>query len=196
MIDRQDRLDREQLLLTVLDSYLTATQRRRLWLYCVEGWTMRRIADAENVKHPSIVESLAAARGKIKNFWKLLKIHPTPPPKNDKISSAFSYNFELAFTFCRAVGNSRGDDGIAAAGGQVDKLCSRSILIVSDEQRGQYGKGPNIQPGAWCQSSPSPAVPRCHSFQNLRCLPMFQAGSSLGWSRTDIHFPAQTGQPS
>ena len=41
--------------------------------------------------------------------------------------------------FCRTVGNSRGDDGIAAAGGQVDKLCSRSILIVSDEQRGQDG---------------------------------------------------------
>ena len=41
--------------------------------------------------------------------------------------------------FCRAVGNSRGDNGIAAAGGQVDKLCSRSILIVSDEQRGQDG---------------------------------------------------------
>lgn len=68
MIDQQDRLDREQLLLTVLDSCLTATQRRRLWLYCVEGWTMRRIADAENIKHPSIVESLAAARGKIKKF--------------------------------------------------------------------------------------------------------------------------------
>ena len=71
MIDRQDRLDREQLrqlLLAGLDSCLTATQRRRLWLYCVEGWTVRRIADAENVKHPSIVESLAAARGKIKKF--------------------------------------------------------------------------------------------------------------------------------
>ena len=57
-----------QLLLAGLDSCLTATQRRRLWLYCVEGWTVRRIADAENVKHPSIVESLAAARGKIKKF--------------------------------------------------------------------------------------------------------------------------------
>ncbi len=64
MIDRQNRLDREhlrQLLLVGLDSCPTTTQRRRLWLYCVEGWTVRRIADAENVKHPSIVESLAAA---------------------------------------------------------------------------------------------------------------------------------------
>ena len=66
-IDRQDRLDCEQLWQIGLDSCLTATQRRRLWLYCVEGWTVRRIADAENVRHPSIVESLAAARKKLRN---------------------------------------------------------------------------------------------------------------------------------
>ena len=41
--------------------------------------------------------------------------------------------------FCRAVGNSRGDNGIAAAGGQVDKLCPQSILIIPDEKRGQDG---------------------------------------------------------
>lgn len=71
MIDRQDRLEREQLrqlLLAGLDSCLTTTQRRRLWLYCVEGWTVRRIAGAENVKHPSVVESLAAARKKLEKF--------------------------------------------------------------------------------------------------------------------------------
>lgn len=71
MIDRQERLEREQLwqlLLAGLDSCLTTTQRRRLWLYCVEGWTVRRIAGAENVKHPSVVESLAAARKKLEKF--------------------------------------------------------------------------------------------------------------------------------
>ena len=68
MIDRQDRLDREQLrqlLLAGLDSCLTATQRRRLWLYCVEGWTEKRISLSENVTQQSVSECIAAARKKI-----------------------------------------------------------------------------------------------------------------------------------
>lgn len=67
MIDRQDRLDREQLrqlLLAGLDSCLTATQRRRLWLYCVEGWTEKRISLSENVTQQSVSECIAAARKK------------------------------------------------------------------------------------------------------------------------------------
>ena len=65
MIDRQNRLDREQLrqlLLVGLDSCLTATQRRRLWLYCVEGWTEKRISLSENVTQHSVSECIAAAR--------------------------------------------------------------------------------------------------------------------------------------
>ena len=68
MIDRQDRLDREQLrqlLLAGLDSCLTATQRRRMWLYCVEGWTEKRISLSENVTQQSVSECIAAARKKI-----------------------------------------------------------------------------------------------------------------------------------
>ena len=68
MIDRQDRLDCEQLwqmLLAGLDSCLTATQRRRLWLYCVEGWTEKRISLSENVTQQSVSECIAAARKKI-----------------------------------------------------------------------------------------------------------------------------------
>lgn len=74
MIDRQDRLDREQLrqlLLAGLDSCLTATQRRRLWLYCVEGWTEKRISLSENVTQQSVSECIAAARKKI--FYFLMK---------------------------------------------------------------------------------------------------------------------------
>ena len=73
IIDQQDRLERgqlRQLLLAEMDSCLTTTQRCRLWLYCVEGWPMRRIADAENVTHPSVVENVAAARKKLEKFLK------------------------------------------------------------------------------------------------------------------------------
>ena len=74
MIDRQNRLDREQLrqlLLVGLDSCLTATQRRRLWLYCVERWTEKRISLSENVTQQSVSECIAAARKKI--FYFLMK---------------------------------------------------------------------------------------------------------------------------
>ena len=73
MIDRQNRLDREQLrqlLLVGLDSCLTATQRRRLWLYCVNNLTVRQIAEAEGVQHPSVVECLTAAKKKLLLFLK------------------------------------------------------------------------------------------------------------------------------
>lgn len=56
------------MLLEGLDSCLTPVQRRRLWLYCVEGLTVRQIADAENVSYPSVVECLRAAKKKLKNF--------------------------------------------------------------------------------------------------------------------------------
>ena len=71
MIEAQDQKERQELrrlLLEGLDSCLTPVQRRRLWLYCVEGLTVRQIADAENVSHPSVVECLRAAKKKLKNF--------------------------------------------------------------------------------------------------------------------------------
>lgn len=71
VIEAQNRGERQELrrlLLEGLDSCLTPVQRRRLWLYCVEGLTVRQIADTEHVSHPSIVECLGAAKKKLKNF--------------------------------------------------------------------------------------------------------------------------------
>jgi DNA-directed RNA polymerase specialized sigma24 family protein len=45
---------------------LTPVQRRRYLLYVCEGLTTRRIAEIEDVKHQSVVESLQAADKKIK----------------------------------------------------------------------------------------------------------------------------------
>ena len=54
--DQRERQELCRMLLEGLDSCLTPVQRRRLWLYCVDGLTVRQIAEAENVKHQSIVE--------------------------------------------------------------------------------------------------------------------------------------------
>ena len=58
------------MLMEGLDSCLTPTQRRRLWLYCVDRLTVRQIAEAENIKHQSVVECLTAAKEKLRNFLK------------------------------------------------------------------------------------------------------------------------------
>lgn len=58
------------MLMEGLDSCLTLTQRRRLWMYCVDKLTIRQIAKEENVKHQSVVECLAAAKEKLRNFLK------------------------------------------------------------------------------------------------------------------------------
>ena len=73
IMDVQDQLERQELcwmLMEGLDSCLTLTQRRRLWMYCVDKLTIRQIAKAENVKHQSVVECLAAAKEKLRNFLK------------------------------------------------------------------------------------------------------------------------------
>lgn len=72
IINRQKRVEREQLrqlLLAGLDRCLTPTQRR-LWLYCVEGWTEERIALSESITQQSVSECIAAARKKIFYFLK------------------------------------------------------------------------------------------------------------------------------
>ena len=68
--EQQERQELRRMLMEGLDSCLTPTQRRRLWLYCVDGLTVRQIAEAENVKHQSIVECLTAAKAKLQNFLK------------------------------------------------------------------------------------------------------------------------------
>ena len=69
-LDNQERQRLRQLLLEGLDNCLTPTQRRRLWMYCVEDLTLRQIADAENVQHTSVIDSLVAAKKKLKSFLK------------------------------------------------------------------------------------------------------------------------------
>ena len=64
-LEQQEREEMHRMLIDGLDSCLTPAQRRRLWLYCVDGLTVRQIAMAEGVQHPSIIECLAAAKKKL-----------------------------------------------------------------------------------------------------------------------------------
>ena len=71
VIDVPEEIDRleERLNLAkgALDK-LTAAQRRRYIMYHSHGLTMREIAEIEDVKHQSVVESLAAAEKKIRKY--------------------------------------------------------------------------------------------------------------------------------
>lgn len=76
LVEAQELRERRELyrsLMKALETCLTATQRRRLWLHCVNGLTVRQIAEAEGVQHPSIVECLTAARKKLLAFLKNLE---------------------------------------------------------------------------------------------------------------------------
>lgn len=76
MIEDQEQRERRELrrmLMKGLDSCLTPTQRHRLWLYCVDGLTVRQIAEAENIKHQSVVECLTAAKNKLQIFLKKME---------------------------------------------------------------------------------------------------------------------------
>lgn len=68
--EQQERRKLRRMLMEGLGSCLTPTQRRRLWLYCVDRLTVRQIAEAENIKHQSVVECLAAAKNKLQLFLK------------------------------------------------------------------------------------------------------------------------------
>ena len=69
-LDQQERRKMRRLLTEGLNNCLTRLQRRRLWLYCVDRLTVRQIAEAENVKHQSVVECITAAKKKLQNFLK------------------------------------------------------------------------------------------------------------------------------
>ena len=69
-LEQQEREEMRRLLMEGLDNCLTRPQRRRLWLHCVDGLTVRQIAEAEGVQHPSIVECLAAAKKKLLEYLK------------------------------------------------------------------------------------------------------------------------------
>ena len=72
-LEQQEREKMRRMLIEGLDSCLTPAQRRRLWLYCVDGLTVRQIARAENIRHQSVVECLAAAKQKLQNFLKKVR---------------------------------------------------------------------------------------------------------------------------
>ena len=73
LVSQQEQREREQLrrlLLQGMDIRLSPTQRRRLWLYYVDGLTEEAIASVENVKQQSVSECLQRAKEKMKNFLK------------------------------------------------------------------------------------------------------------------------------
>ena len=68
--EQQERRKLRRMLMEGLGSCLTPAQRRRLWLHCVDELTVRQIAEAENVRHPCVVECLTAAKEKLQDFLK------------------------------------------------------------------------------------------------------------------------------
>lgn len=66
--DQEERARLCRLLAEGLDACLTAPQRRRLWLYCVEEMTVEKISETEQKRHQSISECIRAAKEKIKKF--------------------------------------------------------------------------------------------------------------------------------
>lgn len=66
--DQEERARLCRLLAEGLDACLTAPQRRRLWLYCVEGLTIKEIAAQEKVKHQNISKRILAAKKILKKF--------------------------------------------------------------------------------------------------------------------------------
>ena len=65
--EQQERRELRRILMKGLDSCLTPTQRR-LWLYCVDGLTVRQIAEIEKASFQSVDKAIIAAKRKMKNF--------------------------------------------------------------------------------------------------------------------------------
>jgi len=65
VMDRQNRMEREQLYRAIrdaLETQLTPAQRRRLWLYAVDGLTEDEIASKEQVRQQSVSKRINAAK--------------------------------------------------------------------------------------------------------------------------------------
>ena len=67
--NRQERQELLRLLMAGLDTCLTPTQRRRLWLSCANDLTVRQISQIENVTFKNVAKSIVAAKKKLKKFW-------------------------------------------------------------------------------------------------------------------------------
>ena len=68
VFSRQEREDLYRRLEAGLETRLTPTQRRRLWMYCVDGLSVEEIARKENVKHQNVSKRILAAKKTLKNF--------------------------------------------------------------------------------------------------------------------------------
>lgn len=71
LVDLQEEREHQELcrlLMTGIDSCLTPTQHRRLWLSCVGGLTVRQISKIENVTFKNVAKSIVAAKKKLKKF--------------------------------------------------------------------------------------------------------------------------------
>ncbi len=71
LIEAQEQIERHELhrlLVEGLDTCLTPVQRRRLWMYCVDGLTVRQIAEVEGACFQSVAKAVASAKKKIKKF--------------------------------------------------------------------------------------------------------------------------------
>lgn len=66
--EQQERAELRRLLMEGVDNCLTQSQRRRLWLYCVDGLSEEAIALAENVRQQSVSECLYRAKENLKKY--------------------------------------------------------------------------------------------------------------------------------
>ena len=69
-IDLAERQLLGKLLLEGMGDQLTELQRKRLWLYCVDGLSEQEIADKDGVDQQRISKSIVAAKKKLKKFLK------------------------------------------------------------------------------------------------------------------------------
>ena len=82
VFSRQEREELYRRLKDGLETRLTPAQRRRLWMYCVEGLTVEEIAGKENVKHQNVSKRIVAAKKILKKF--LEKWVQNPPISGGK----------------------------------------------------------------------------------------------------------------
>ena len=71
LVKAQELRERQELCCLLqkgLDTCLTVTQRRRLWLSFACGLTVRQIAKTENANFQNVAKSIAAAKKKLKKF--------------------------------------------------------------------------------------------------------------------------------
>ena len=66
--NQQEHQKLVRLLMLGIDSCLTLTQRRRLWLSCVCGMTVRQISQIENANFQNVAKSITAAKKKLKKI--------------------------------------------------------------------------------------------------------------------------------